>query len=34
VGNCGEAYFGAEGGEEYMLVDKEAILLTPHLDGV
>jgi hypothetical protein len=27
VGNCCEAYFGAEGGEEYMLVDKEAINL-------
>ncbi len=25
VGNRGEAYFGAESGEEYMLVDKEAI---------
>jgi hypothetical protein len=25
VGNRGEAYFGAESGEEYMFVDKEAI---------
>jgi hypothetical protein len=25
VGDCGEDYFGAESGEEYMLVDKEAI---------
>ncbi len=26
MGNCGEAYFGAECGEEYMLVDKEAVV--------
>jgi hypothetical protein len=25
MGNCGEAYFGAESGEEDMFVDKEAI---------
>ena len=25
MGDCSEAYFGAKGGEEYMLVDKEAI---------
>jgi hypothetical protein len=25
VGDCGEAYLGAESGEEFMLVDKEAI---------
>ena len=25
MGDCGEANLGAEGGEEYMLVDKEAI---------
>jgi hypothetical protein len=25
VGDCGEAYLGAESGEEYMLVNKEAI---------
>lgn len=24
MGNCGEAYFGTEGSEEYMLIDKEA----------
>jgi hypothetical protein len=25
MGNCGEAYFGAESGEEYMFVNKESI---------
>jgi hypothetical protein len=25
MGDCGEAYLGAESGEEYMFVDKEAI---------
>ncbi len=25
VGDCGEVYFGAESGEEYMLVDKKVI---------
>ncbi len=25
MGNCGETYFGAESGEEYMFIDKKAV---------
>ncbi len=35
VGDCGEAYLGAQSGEEYMLVDKKNNLLpVQHLVGV
>jgi hypothetical protein len=38
VGDCGEAYLGAQSGEEYMLVDKETIycqfdILSENLDN-
>jgi hypothetical protein len=31
MGSCGEAYFGPESGEEYMLIDKEAIICQFHV---